>query len=116
MSALFALATTTLAVALFVVRFGTMLLTVAVAVSAMLVPVGVPAFTCSSRVKLAVPLTAIVLPSVQVMVPVAPTAGVTHPHPEGAAIDWKLVLGGVDCVKVAPVAAAAGPRLVTLCV
>ena len=30
-------------------------------------------------------------------------------------MDWKFVLGGVVCVKVA-VVAAAGPLLVTLCV
>jgi hypothetical protein len=44
-SALFAFATITLAVALFVVRPGIMLVAVAVAVSAMLVPEAVPAFT-----------------------------------------------------------------------
>src|SRR5579872_1722364 len=95
-SALLELATSTFAVALLVVRFGTILLTVAVTVSPMFVPDGVPALTCRTRVKLAEPLTAIVLPSVQVTVPVAPTAGVTHPQPAGGVMDWKLVFGGVD--------------------
>jgi hypothetical protein len=58
MSALFALATTTVALAEFVVRLGTMLVAFAVTVSVMFVPEGVPAFTCSTSVKLAVLLTA----------------------------------------------------------
>ena len=93
MSALFALATTTMAVALLPVRLGTMLEAVAVAVSAMSVPEAVPAFTCSTTVKLAVVFTARV-PMVQVMVPAAPTAGLTQVQP-GAVTDWKLVFGGV---------------------
>jgi hypothetical protein len=61
-------------------------------------------------VKLAVVLAAIVFVSVQVMVPVAPTAGVVHDQPPpGLVIDWNVVFGGVVCVKVIPVAAAAGP-------
>src|ERR1700722_2864670 len=107
MSALLALATTTIAVALLVVRFGTMLVAVAVAVSAMLVPEAVPAFTCNTRVKLAVALMANV-PAVQVMVPAEPTGGGVHVQPAGATIDWKLVLGGVVWVKLGDVAAA-GP-------
>jgi hypothetical protein len=88
----------------------------AVTVSEMLVPDGVPAFTCRASVKLAVALTARVPVAVQVMVPVFPTAGATQVHPAGATMDWKLVFGGVLCVKVAPALAAAGPSLVTLCV
>src|SRR5580704_809072 len=103
MSALLALATTTVAVALLPVRLGTMLAALAVAVSAMLVPDGVPAFTCNTRVKLTGVFRARLLPSVQVMVPAAPTAGVTHVQPAGVVIDWKLVLGGVVWVRVAVV-------------
>jgi hypothetical protein len=95
MSALLAFATTTVAVALLVVRLGTMFVAVAVAVSAIFVPEGVPEFTCKTNVKFATALTARLLPSVQVIAPVAPTAGVVQVHPTGAAIDWKLVFGGV---------------------
>ena len=94
MSALLALATTTSAVALLLVRFGTTLVALAVTVSAIFVPEGVLEFTCNTKVKLAVPLTAR-MPALQVMVPDAPTAGVVHVQPAGGVIDWKLVLGGV---------------------
>ena len=109
--ALLALATVTMAVALLPVRFGTILLAVAVSVSAMLVPDAVLELTCSVSVKFAVALTAKVL-AVQLMVPAAPTAGVVQIQPV-AVIAWKLVLGGVGCEKVS-VVAAAGPLLVTL--
>ena len=92
--ALLALATTTSAVAVLVVRPGTMLVAVAVAVSAILVPEAVPAFTCNTRVKLAVAVAARV-PIVQVIVPEAPTPGLMQVHPAGAVMDWKFVLGGV---------------------
>ena len=114
-SALLAFATITAAVALLLVRFGTMLVAVAIAVSAMFVPDVVPAFTCSTKVKFAGVLRARLLLSVQVIVPAASTAGVVQVQPAGAVMDWKLVFGGVVCVKVAPVATA-GPMFVTLCV
>ena len=73
-SALLALATTTVALAVLVVRLGTMFEAVAVAVSVMLVPDGVPPFTCSTSVN--VPeVFAATLASVQVMVPVPPGVG-----------------------------------------
>jgi hypothetical protein len=53
--------------------------------------------------------------SVQVTVPVPPTAGVVQVHPTGAETDWNVVFAGVASVKLTP-AAAAGPLLVTLCV
>lgn len=105
-----------MAVALLVVEPGTMLVVFAVAVSAMFVPGAVPAFTCKTRVKLAVAFRARLLVSVQVMLPVPPMAGVTHDHPAGKAIDWKFMFGGVLCVNVGGVLVAAGPSLVTLCV
>ena len=115
-SALLALATITVAVAVFDGRFGTILLALAVAGSAMNVPEGVLALTCNTRVKLAVAFKAKLLPSVHVIVPVAPTAGnVPQVQPAGGAIDWKFVLGGVVCVKVTEVATA-GPLFVTVCV
>jgi hypothetical protein len=95
-----------------------MLLTDAVAVSAMFVPEGVPELTCSTVVNPAEPLMArVAVVAVQVMVPAFPIPGVTQFQPEaGGVIDWKLVLGGVTSVKVVPAAVTAGPRLVMLCV
>ncbi len=111
--ALFALATVTVAVALLVVRLGTMFVADAVSVSGMVVPDAVLETTCVTNVKFAVALRERLLPSVQVIVPVPPTAGVVQVQPAGAVIDWKVVLGGVVCVNVGAVAAA-GPLLVTL--
>src|SRR3954447_21244209 len=53
--------------------------------------------------------------SLQVIVPVPPTAGVVHVHPAGASTDRNVVLGGVTWVKMTPVAAA-GPLFVTVSV
>jgi hypothetical protein len=115
-SALLALATITVALALLLVKFGTTFVAVAESVSVMLVPDGVVEFTPSTRLKLPLPLTARLLLSVQLIVPVAPTAGtVPHVQPAGGVIDWNVVLGGVVSVNVTPVAAA-GPLFVTLCV
>lgn len=110
--ALLALATTIVAAAVLPVKLGTMLVAVAVAVSAMFVPEAVPEFTWSTTVKAPVPFTAR-LGSVHVIVPAAPTAGVVQDQPPGMTMDWKLVLGGVVCVKLTDVAAA-GPLFVTL--
>ncbi len=92
--ALFALATTTAATAVLLVRLGTMFEEVAVAVSAMFVPEAVAAFTCNTNVKAALALSASVA-IVHVIVPVAPTAGVVQVQPAGVVMDWKVVLGGV---------------------
>ena len=53
--------------------------------------------------------------SVQLIVPVPPTAGVVQLHPAGASTDSKVVFGGVASVKLTPVAAAA-PLFVIVCV
>src|SRR5579871_4639403 len=101
----------TVALALLPVRLGTMFVAVAVAVSVMFVPEGALVFACSTTVNVTLfaDPTARLLPSLQVMVPVPPTAGrVGQVHPDGITIDWKFVLGGVVSVKLAPVAAA-GP-------
>src|SRR5579872_5478442 len=98
MSALLAFATTTVAVAVLVVSPGTMFDAVAVAVSVMLVPEGVPEFTWSTTVKVTVfaPPVPRLVPSLQVMVPVPPTAGnVGQVQPAGITIDRNVVLGGV---------------------
>src|SRR5277367_4459663 len=92
-SALLALATTTVALAVLVVMLGTMLPAVALAVSVMLVPDGAPELTCNTSEKFAVfaePTPRLPL-SVQVIVPVPPTGGtVPHVHPAGGVIDWKV--------------------------
>jgi hypothetical protein len=95
-SAVPAPATTTVAVALLLVRLGTTLVAVAVAVSVMFVPEGVAEITWSTTAKVPLPLIARLLPSVQVIVPVPPTAGtVPQVHPAGGVIDWNVVFGGV---------------------
>jgi hypothetical protein len=85
MSALLAFATRTVAVALLVVKFGTTLPAEAVAVSGIFVPEGALALTCITRLKLAVPFSAMLVPApaVQVIVPVPPTAGVVQVQPAG---------------------------------
>lgn len=114
MSALLALATMTVAVALLVVRLGTIFVAVAVAVSAIFVPDGVPAFTCRTSVKVTGVLSAKLLPSLQEMRPVPPTVGlVPQVQPAGGVMDWKFVFGGVVWLNVAPLAVA-GPRLSTV--
>ena len=55
------------------------------------------------------------LGSVQLTVPVEPTAGAVHVHPAGATTDWNVVFRGVASVKFAFVAAT-GPLFVTVCV
>jgi len=97
------------AVALLVVRLVTRLVALAVAVSAILVPEAVLAFTCRTSVKLALAFTARLLLSVHVTVPVP-----EHAHPD-ATIDTKVMFGGTVWVNVGEVAAA-GPLFVTVCV
>ena len=109
-SALFALATTTVALALLVVRFGTILLAVAVSVSVMFVPGGVPALTSNMRVKFAVVLTAR-LPMVQLGGVVA----LLHVQPAGPVNDKIVASAGTGSVNET-VVAVAGPLFVTLCV
>jgi hypothetical protein len=113
-SALLASATTTVVLAVLDVRLGTMFVAVAVAVSVILVPEGVFELTCRTSVNVPELFTARVPLAVHVIVPVPPTAGfVPHVHPAGGVIDWKVVLGGVTWVNVAPLATA-GPLFVTV--
>jgi hypothetical protein len=87
-SALLAFATITVALAVLLVRFGTTLVAVAVAVSVMLVPEGVPGLTCRTNVNVPVVLTFIFAPREHVIVPVPPTTGwVAQVHPVGGVID-----------------------------
>ena len=53
--------------------------------------------------------------SVQLTLPVPPTAGVVHVHPTGAETEANVVFVGVASVKLAP-EAALGPLLVIVCV
>ncbi len=72
-SACAAVATTSAAVALLLAGLGSVVDEPAVAVSLIAVPAAVPAFTCSTTVKLAVPGAKVGF--VQVMVPAKPMAG-----------------------------------------
>src|SRR3954463_3553235 len=113
-SALFASATWIVTEAVLLEMPGTRLLALAVAVSVILVPEGVPEITCKTTVNETVftAPTPSELPSLQVIVPVPPTAGkVGHDQPAGTEIDWNVILGGVFCVKVG-LLAVAGPLLV----
>jgi hypothetical protein len=106
-------ATTSAAVALLFAVFGSAIAEFTVAVSLIAVPAAVPAFTFRAIVKLAAP--AAKLGSVQVIVPVPPTAGVVHDQPAAGLTDWKVVFGGVLSVRLALVAVL-GPAFVTTCV
>ena len=114
-SALFAFATITVALAVLLVMFGTIFVAVAVIVFVMLVPEGVPETTLSTSVKVPVLPTARLVLSVQEIVPVPPTGGsVPQVHP-AAVIDTNVVFGGVTSVMLVPVALL-GPMLLTVCV
>lgn len=87
------------------------------------VPAAVPEFTFTTNGKFTTAFTASVCPefSVQVNVPVAPTAIVLQVHPVGAVnADARVVLAGIASVKVTVVVAdvmiAMGPLLMTDCV
>lgn len=109
-SASVARATTSAAVAVLFAELGSAVVALTVAASLIAVPCAVPALTFTPTVN--VPAPGASLGFVQVMVPVAPTAGVTQDHPAGNETDWKVVFGGVTSVKLALVAAL-GPLLVT---
>ena len=65
---------------------------VTLAIQTRLLPGGVLALTLTTTVNVALAPEAI-LGFVQVIEPVAPTAGVVQFHPAGTLIDWKVVLG-----------------------
>lgn len=106
-------ATTSAAVAVLLAVLGSGTDELTVTVSLIAVPAAVPAFTLTFTVKLEEPDAK--LGSVQLMVPVLPTAGVVHDHPAGIVMDWNVVFGGVTSVRLAEVAAL-GPALVATCV
>jgi len=106
-------ATTSVAVALLFARLGSVIAEVTEAVSLICVPAAVNAFTFNTTVNVEEP--GAKLASVQLMVPVAPIAGVVHVQPVGVVIDWKVVFVGVVSVMLA-VVAVLGPLFVTTCV
>jgi hypothetical protein len=68
-----------------------------------------------TRLKLAVPFSAMLVPApaVQVIVPVPPTAGVVQVQPAGCVMLWKVMFAGTVSVIVAVAAVvAAGPKFV----
>ena len=105
-------ATTTFAVASLLVGLGSNVVAVTLAVSEMIVPDAVPAVTFRTGENVAVPPDASAL-MVQVIVPVAPTAGVEQLQPDGVGIETKVVLAGSASVKVT-VEAEAGPLFLTI--
>ena len=112
-SAWVARATTSAAVAVLLAELGSEIAELTVAVLLTAVPAAVPAVTFKATLKLAEP--AAKLGSVQLMVPVAPTAGVVHDHPAGGVTDTNVVFAGVVSVRLA-VVAVLGPAFVTTCV
>ena len=70
-----------------------------------------PALMPTVIVKLPAAAAATGLVKVHTMVPVAPTAGVTHVAPAGGVIDWYVVLGGVVKSMTTLVSAEADPFL-----
>ena len=113
-SAWLACATVTLAVALLFEGLGSVTDEEPISVSVITVPVAVPAFTFATRVNEAAEPAAR-LAMLQLIVPVAPTAGVEQLHAAGLASETKVVLVGIASVKVT-VVAAAGPLFVNDCV
>src|SRR5215831_1318846 len=87
---------------------------VTVAVSVMIVPVGVPAVTFTTNWKLVVVFGARVV-MLQLRLPVPPTGGSEQVHVPGVVAETKVVLAGTASVNDT-VAALLGPRLITLCV
>src|SRR5580704_7014770 len=100
--------TVTMAVAELFARFGSFVPEVTLATSTIWVPlvVAAPTLTVIVNVELARLATNAF---VQVIFPVAPTAGVKHVQPAGVTMAWKVVLAGTASVKIA-FTAAIGPR------
>ena len=112
--ALVAVPTIVVTLAELLARLGSLVPEVTEATSVICVWLVVPALTCTTRVNEAfAPLATNGF--VQLIFPVAPTAGVVHVHPAGADKDWKVVLAGMASLKTALIAAI-GPLFVTPCV
>jgi hypothetical protein len=105
-------ATTLVAVAVLLARFGSDVGEVTVAVLLIAVPAGVPVGTFKTIVKLDEPVAKLAL--VQLMVPVPPDVGVVQDHPAGVVMELNVVLPGVVSVRLTPVAVL-GPLFFTTC-
>jgi hypothetical protein len=112
-SALVPVPTVTVAVALLLPGFGSPVAALTDAVSAITVPDGVLAFTCTTSENGAL-AAAFRVASVQVNCPVKPTGNPGHVHKPGV-MDWKVVFAGMVSVKLR-VVAFAGPLFATVCV
>ena len=103
-----------MAAALLFAAFGSEAAELTLAVFVIVVPTGVAALTCTTRVKVAVADTMSEL-FVDVTFPVAPTAGVVLIQPAGAVNETNVVLAGIASVSETLVASL-GPLFVTLIV
>ena len=106
--------TTVVAVALLLAEFGSAAEEPTAAVSVMTVPFAVPAFTFTTKLKVA-ELSPAMFTLLQTTLPVPPTGGVRQLHPAGTAMDTNVVFAGTVATMVA-LSAALGPLLVTTCV
>src|SRR6266852_5332702 len=106
--------TTVVAVAVLFEELGSLAEELTEAVSEITVPLAVPAFTFTTRVK---------VPAVEpgmfellhTTLPVPPTAGAIQLQPAGEAIETNVAFAGTLATRVA-LSAALGPLLVTICV
>jgi hypothetical protein len=105
--------TRVVAEAVLLARFGSCVVVAPTeAVAVMLVPFVVFALVLNATVIFTGVLTA-TLGLVQLIVPVAPTAGVVHVQPAGGITYWKVEFAGTASVKV--ISLTAGPPLVMVC-
>jgi hypothetical protein len=100
--------------AVLLAEFGSLTDELTFAVSVMMVPLVVPAFTLVTSEKVAAVLPAI-FRLVQTTLPVLPAAGVVQVQPAGVAIETNVVLLGTASTMEA-LSAVLGPLLVTTCV
>jgi len=95
-------------------RFGSVPVSLTVTEFVIVEPTTVSGLTDTTTVKTTEPVAKFPV-AVQMMAPVAPTAGlVPQAHPAGAVADTKSVPAGVFCVSVAPPAAEAAVPFVTV--
>src|SRR3982074_1930332 len=103
--------TTVFTVAVLLEEMGSMAEELTEAISEITVPLAVPAFTFTTRVKVPAVEPGI-LELLQTVLPVPPTPGVMQLQPAGDAIETKVVFAGIVATSVA-LSAALGPLLVT---
>src|SRR5579871_715164 len=102
------------ALAVLLLVLGSLTEELATAVSVITVPLATPVLTLTAMENVAAVLAAM-FRSVQTILPVPPSTGVLHVHPDGAEIEAKTVLAGMLSLMVA-LSAALGPLFVTICV